>query len=204
MLPRMVFTDCRISFIKRITYMHAWRNSLHRVQLFLVAWYYAELRVGRQSGFFKKYRDSILFNRNLIIAGAGGFFASALVSQLYSQHGSGEFENSVAALATEYAVYVPAFALLFYFDNRHKYVVDPETGKKDRKRIMQDVKKLFASFSVSEVIFSVTRIASQYAFLQLAAYQPYEASMASSLVAWGVFFVSINLMARATRLFKRT
>ena len=162
------------------------------------------MRVGRRSGFFKKYRDSILFNRNLIIAGAGGFLASALVSQLYSQHGSGEFENSVAALATEYAVYVPAFALLFYFDNRHKYVVDPETGKKDRKRIMRDVKKLFASFSVSEVIFSVTRIASQYAFLQLAAYQPYEASMASSLVAWGVFFVSINLMARATRLFKRT
>ena len=158
------------------------------------------MRVG---GFFKKYRDSILFNRNLIIAGAGGFVASALVSQLYSQYGnSGEFENSVAALATEYAVYVPVFALLFYVDNRQKYV-DPETGKKDRKRIMQDVKKLFASFSVSEVIFSITRITSQYAFLQMA-YQPYEASMASSLVAWGVFFVSINLMARATRLFKRT
>ena len=107
----------------------------------------------------------------------------------------------MAALATEYAVYVPVFALLFYVDNRQKYV-DPETGKKDRKRIMQDVKKLFASFSVSEVIFSITRITSQYAFLQMA-YQPYEASMASSLVAWGVFFVSINLMAKATRLFKR-
>jgi hypothetical protein len=142
-----------------------------------------------------------LFNRNLIIAGAGGFFASAYVSQVYAEAGSSDFANSAAALAVEYAVYVPVFATLFYFDNRKKYV-DPATGRRDSRRLLHDIKKLFAAFSVSEAIFAVTRMAAQYGLLQ-AGNQPYEASMASSLLAWGVFFVAINSMAKLVRLFRR-
>ena len=152
-------------------------------------------------GFFRRYRDAIMFNRNLIIAGAGGFFASAYVSQLYAEAGSSDFANSAAALAVEYAIYIPVFATLFYIDNRKKYV-DPATGRRDSRRILQDIKKLFAAFSVSEVIFSITRIAAQYGLLQ-AGSQPYEASMASSLLAWGVFFVAINSMAKLVKLFRR-
>lgn len=152
-------------------------------------------------GFSRRYRDAIMFNRNLIIAGAGGFFASAYVSQLYAEAGSSDFANSAAALAVEYAIYIPVFATLFYIDNRKKYV-DPATGRRDSRRILQDIKKLFAAFSVSEVIFSITRIAAQYGLLQ-AGSQPYEASMASSLLAWGVFFVAINSMAKLVKLFRR-
>lgn len=155
----------------------------------------------KATGFFRKYRDAVLFNRNLIISGAGGFFASAYVSQLYAQYDGNDFANSAAALAVEYAVYIPVFAALFYVDNRKKYV-DPATGRRDSHRVWQDIKKLFAAFSVSEVIFSVTRILMQYGLLQ-AGSQPYEASMASSLVAWGVFFVAINSMAKLVRLFRR-
>ena len=154
-----------------------------------------------KAGFFSRYGDAVKFNRNLIISGAGGFFASAYVSQLYDSAGSSDFANSAAALAVEYAVYIPTFAILFYVDNRKKYV-DPETGRRDSRRILQDIKKLFAAFSVSEVIFSITRIAAQYGLLQ-AGSQPYEASMASSLLAWGVFFVAINSMARLVKLFRR-
>ncbi len=153
------------------------------------------------AGFFRKYRKAVLFNRNLIISGAGGFFASAYVSQLYAEHGSSDFANSAAALAVEYAVYIPVFATLFYVDNRKKYV-DPATGRRDSRRVWQDTKKLFAAFSISEVIFSITRVLMQYGLL-LAGSQPYEASMASSLVAWGMFFVVINSMAKLVKLFRR-
>lgn len=154
----------------------------------------------RATGFFGRYKDAILFNRNLIIAGAGGFFASAYVSQLYAQYDNNDFANSTLALAVEYGVYIPVFAALFYIDNRSKYV-DPATGRRDSRRLRHDIKKLFAAFSVSEVIFSITRVLVQYALLQ-AGSQPYEASMASSLVAWGVFFVAVNLMAKLVKLFK--
>jgi hypothetical protein len=151
------------------------------------------------TGFFKKYKEAILFNRNLIISGAGGFFVSAYVSQLLAE--AGDFANSTIALAVEYAIYIPTFATLFYIDNRKKYV-DPDTGKRDSRRVLQDIKKLFAAFSVSEVIFSVTRVLAQYGLLQ-AGSQPYEASMASSLLAWGVFFVAINSIAKLVKLFLR-
>ena len=154
----------------------------------------------KAAGFIRKYRDSILFNRNLIIAGAGSFFASAYVSQLYAQYDSNDLANSALALAVEYGIYIPVFAMLFCLNNRSKYV-DPATGRRDSRRIMQDIKKLFAAFSVSEVIYSVTKVAMQYWLLQTGS-QPYEASMASSLVAWGVFFVAINSMAKLVKLFK--
>jgi hypothetical protein len=157
--------------------------------------------VTKTARFFSRYRDAVLFNRNLIIAGAGGFLASAYVSQLYAQYDSNDLANSAAALAVEYGVYIPAFATLFYVGNRSKYV-DPTTGRRDSHRLRQDIKKLFAAFSVSEVIFSVTRILTQYGLLQ-AGSQPYEASMASSLVAWGTFFVAINSMAKIVRLLRR-
>ena len=155
----------------------------------------------KATGFFRKYRNAILFNRNLIISGAGGFFASAYMSQLYAQYNNNDFANSAAALAVEYAVYMPVFATLFYVDNRKKYV-NPATGRRDSRQILVDIKKLFAAFSVSEGIFSVARILMQYELLQVG-WQPYEASMASSLVAWGVFFVAINSMAKLVKLFRR-
>lgn len=159
-----------------------------------------ETLVTRATGFFSRYRDAILFNRNLIISGAGAFFASASMSQLYAQYDSNDLANSAVALAMEYGVYIPAFATLFYVDNRSKYV-NPTTGRRDSRRVMQDVRKLFAAFSISEVIYSVTKVLMQYVLLQ-AGGQPYEASMASSLIAWGVFFVTINSMAKLVRLFK--
>lgn len=148
-----------------------------------------------RAGFFSRYKDAIGFNRNLIISGAAGFFASAYVFQLYAEYESSDFANSVVALAVEYAVYIPVFATLFYTDNQSRYV-DPATGRRYSRRALLDIKKLFAAFSVSELIFSVTRVLAQYGLLQ-AESQPYEASMASSL---GVFFVAINSMAKTGKI----
>jgi cytochrome bd-type quinol oxidase subunit 2 len=152
-----------------------------------------------------KYKSVFLFNKNLILSGIGGFFISAYVSELYTQFDTSEFANSLIALATEYAVYIPLFSVLFYVDNRQKYL-DPATGKKNNKRIMDDIKKLFVAFSVSEIIYSVTRITTQYGLLvhQELNIETYEASMVSSLAAWGVFLIAINVMAKLTRLFRES
>ena len=156
---------------------------------------------GPGAGFFRRYRNAILFNKNLIISGAAGLLASAYASHLYSLYDDNDLANSVVALATEYAVYLPLFSFLFYVDNRSRYV-DPQTGRKNHGQIRQDVKKLFTAVSVSEVVFSIARVLSQYGLLQ-ARLEPYEASMASSLIAWAIFFVSINLMARLVKLFQK-
>jgi hypothetical protein len=109
--------------------------------------------------------------------------------------------NSVVTLSIEYAIYIPLFALLFYIDNRQRYI-DPLTGKKYKNRIKSDIKKLIAAFSISELIFSFAKIAIHYELLQMYRVEPYQASMVGSLAAWAIFLVSINLSVKAVKLFR--
>ncbi|MFQ5941320.1 MAG: hypothetical protein ACE5KA_06455 [Nitrososphaerales archaeon] len=156
----------------------------------------------KTSSFFNKYRDHILFNKNLIISATSSFFVSSFVAQQYAYLDNNALTNSIIALAAEYGIYIPFFAFLFYRDNKHRYV-DPLTGKTDSKKLRDDIKKLFAAFCISEIIFAITRGSVHYEFLR-GGVEPYQASMIGSLVAWAVFFVSINAGIKAVRLFKRS
>lgn len=103
-----------------------------------------------------KYKTVFLFNKNLILSAIGGFFMSAYVSQIYTQFDKNEFANSLVSLATEYAVYIPLFSLLFYVDNRQKYL-DPISGKKNNKQIMDDIKKtVFSLLGLRSYLFNYT------------------------------------------------
>jgi hypothetical protein len=152
--------------------------------------------------FYQHYRDYILLNKNILVSGVFAFFGGALFTQLYAQYDNNNLSNSIVTLSVEYAIYIPLFALLFYMDNRNRYV-DPLTGRKDKKRIKSDIKKLIAAFSVSELIFSFSKIAIHYELLQTSMVEPYQASMIGSLTAWAIFLVSINLSVKAVKLFRR-
>jgi Kef-type K+ transport system membrane component KefB len=155
--------------------------------------------------FYQKYKHTILFNKNLILAGVAAFFAGAIFAQIYSEQGrtnNNDLLNALATLSVEYGVYIPLFAVLFYLDNRHRYV-HPMTGQKDYVQIRTDIKKLFAAFSISELIYSVCKILVQYYLLQRNI-EAYQASMLAAIVAWLVFLVCINSSIKAVKLFKKS
>ena len=151
---------------------------------------------------YRKYREYILFNKSIYIAGTCAFLAAAYVTQAsYLTYNKSSITNSIVGLTTEYSVYLPIFALLFYLDNRYRYV-DPLTGTRNRKVIVLDIKKLIASFSVAEIVYSVIKISFNYQ-LQVGI-QPYQASMFSSLIASAVFYVVINVIVmKVVKLFNR-
>lgn len=151
--------------------------------------------------FYQKYRNYILLNKNILLSGIFAFFGGAIFTQLYAQYDNNNLANSIVTLSVEYAIYIPLFALLFYLDNKNRY--DQLTGKKLKDRIRRDIKKLVAAFSVSELIFSFSKIAIHYQLLQLYTVEPYEASMIGSLIAWTIFLVSINLSIKAVKFFRR-
>jgi hypothetical protein len=150
--------------------------------------------------FYDKYRNYILFNKNIIISGTIAFFVGALSTQLYAQHDSNNLVNSIVTLSIEYGVYIPLFAILFYIDNKQRYI-DPLTQKKDYSIIKSDVKKLIVAFTISELIYSVAKISIHYGLLQ-SNIEPYQASMIGALAAWALFLVAINLGVKAVRLFR--
>jgi hypothetical protein len=151
--------------------------------------------------FYQHYRDYILLNKNILVSGVFAFFGGALFTQLYANYDNNNLSNSIVTLSVEYTIYIPLFALLFFMDNRNRYV-DPLTGKKDKKRIKNDIKKLIAAFSLSELIFSFSKIAIHYELLQTSIVEPFQASMIGSLTAWAIFLVSINLSVKAVKLFR--
>jgi hypothetical protein len=88
--------------------------------------------------FYQKHRDYFLLNKNILISGILAIFEAAF-TQVYSQYDSNNLTNSLMTLGAEYGIYIPLFAVLFYFDNKDKYV-DPITGKRIGIRIRNDIK----------------------------------------------------------------
>ena len=150
--------------------------------------------------FYNKHRNYILFNKNMIISGIFAFIGGTFFTQFYAQYEKNNFVNSIVTLSVEYAVYIPLFAILYYLDNKEKYV-DRISGKKNYANIKNDIIKLFAIFSISEIIFSVSKVSIHFELMQIS-FEPYQASMIASFTAWFIFLVIINFGAKIVKLFK--
>jgi hypothetical protein len=152
-------------------------------------------------GFYNKYRNYILLNRNIIIAGTAALIVGVFFTELYSEYNKNNLLNSIVTLTVEYAIYIPIFAILYYLDNRGKYV-DVLTGKKNYANIKSDLIKLFTIFSISEVIYSVAKVSIHFQLMQIS-FEPYQATMIASTTAWLIFLIIINLGAKFVKLFKK-
>ena len=156
------------------------------------------MRYGKN--FYRKYKDYIIFNKNIIVAGTAALIVGTFFTQFYAQQNKNNFLNSIVTLSVEYAVYIPLFGLFYYLGNKEKYV-DPLSGNKNYAIIKNDIIKLFAIFTISEVIYSVSKVSIHFQLMQLS-FEPYQASIIGSFTAWFIFLVVINLGARIVRLFK--
>jgi hypothetical protein len=136
----------------------------------------------------------------LLLSGSVSFLAGALTTQIYTSFDSNNISNALITLTTGYCVYIPLFAFLFYRDNKSRYI-DPLTKKKNFKNIRDDVMKLFGTFTMSEVVFIVTKLYIHYSLLELNL-QPYQALTIAELTAWAIFLVLINTGIKIVKLFK--
>lgn len=152
-------------------------------------------------GFYNKYRNYIHLNKSIIVAGIAALIVGTIFTEFYSKYEKNNFFNSIVTLTVEYSIYIPIFALFFYHYNKNKYV-DPVTGLRNKTVIKNDILKLFTIFSVSEIIYSVSKVSIHFQLMQIS-FEPYQASMTGSIAAWIIFLVLINLGAKFVRLFKK-
>ena len=151
-------------------------------------------------GFYNKYRNYILLNKSIIIAGIAALIVGTFFTEFYSKFDKNNLFNSVVTLSVEYSVYIPIFVLFFYHDNKNKYI-DPVTGVRNNANIKNDIIKLFTIFSISEIIYAVSKVSIHFQLMQIS-FEPYQASMIGSLFAWFIFLVIINFSAKIVKLFK--
>jgi hypothetical protein len=150
--------------------------------------------------FYAKYRELILFNKNIIVAAIAAIITDAIVVQYAAQSITNNVLVSIFSIIADIGMYLAVFVGLFYIDNRKKYI-DTVTGKRDSNRFKQDAKKLVTALGVSEVIYMIGKFTSIYLLLQSNVAPPYQVAMLSTLLAGGFSTVTANLMIKAQKLF---
>jgi hypothetical protein len=150
--------------------------------------------------FYSRYRELILFNKNIILAAVAAIITDAIGVQYAAQSISNNVLVSIFSIIIDTGVYLVAFAGLFYIDNKKKYI-DTLTGKRDSNMFKQDAKKIVTALGVSEVVYMIGKFTSIYLLLQSNVAPPYQVAMLSTLLAGGFSTVTANLMIKAQKLF---
>jgi hypothetical protein len=126
--------------------------------------------------FYAKYRELILFNKNIIIAAVASIIADPIVVHYAAQITSNTIVVSIVSMITDTGVYLATFAGMLLIDNKSKYI-DSATGKKDPTRFRGDVKKIVTALGVSELVYMIVKFTSIYMLLQSYVAPPYQVAI---------------------------
>jgi hypothetical protein len=148
-----------------------------------------------------RIKDYLLFNRNLLIGFVVSFLTGAGISQILARFTS-SLVNSIISVVTEFWVFIVLFGVLFYRDNKNKFI-DNERKKRESKKIRWIILKLVSTISISEIEYNIIKPAIHFWLLN-SSYQPFIASTIASFIALIGYLAVANLMVYLTRLFKKS
>jgi hypothetical protein len=102
--------------------------------------------------FYNKYREIFHFNKNIIIAaiitGVIDIFIVSFVSVVYSNN---YFVISMVSLVTDFAIYNSSFDILYFIDNKKRYI--NADGSKNKQRLKEDSKKLLTTLGAPDFAY---------------------------------------------------
>lgn len=145
-------------------------------------------------------REYLLFNRNILIGFTGAFLTGAGTSQAITRFTS-PVVNSLITLVVETSVFLAIFGILFYVDNKDKFVDEQGKGR-ESTRIKWVLIKLASTISVAEIEYNTVKPFIHFWLLTLH-YQPFVASTIASFIAIIGYLAVADSMAYLTRLFKK-
>jgi hypothetical protein len=145
----------------------------------------------------QQYKEYLKLNKNILL----GFSASIIISAIAAQSLSNQqnYVNATLTLIVDYVVYFSTFGVLFYFDNRKKYVL--ESGKIDKSGLKRDLMKIISSLGIGELVYTISRWSLQY-YLLTNSYQAYLASLIAQSLSTCIYMATVNLSVKMMRLYK--
>ncbi len=145
----------------------------------------------------QQYKEYLKLNKNILL----GFSASIIISAIAAQSLSNQqnYVNATLTLIVDYVVYFSTFGVLFYFDNRKKYVL--ESGKIDKSGLKRDLIKIISSLGIGELVYTISRWSLQY-YLLTNSYQAYLASLIAQSLSTCIYMATVNLSVKLMRLYK--
>ena len=147
-----------------------------------------------------RLKDYLLFNRNILIGFAGAFLTSAGTSQVIAKITS-PIINSLISIAVETSIFLAIFGILFYFENKNKFV-DEQGKNREFAKVKWLLLKLVSTLSIAEIEYNTVKPAIHFWLLTLD-YPPFVASTIASLITMIGYLAVADSMAYLTRLFKK-
>lgn len=145
----------------------------------------------------QQYREYLKLNKNILLGFAASIIISAIIAQSLSNQQN--YVNATITLMVDYVVYFSTFGLLFYLDNRKKYLL--ESGSVDKTSLKRDLIKIISSLGIGEVIYTVCRWTMQY-YLLTNAFEAYVASLVAQSISTVIYMITVNLSVKFMRLYK--
>ena len=141
--------------------------------------------------------EYLKLNKNILIAFAVSIIFSAVIAQSLAEQE--DYVNTTYTLIVDYVFYFSTFGILFYLDNRKKYLL--KSGKTDKDKLHHDLIKIITSLGIAEVVYTIARWVLQYYFLSIN-YDPYLASIISQVISTIIYMIVVNLSVKLTRVYR--
>ena len=151
------------------------------------------------NNFYKKYRETILMNKNLLIAGMFGFLVGAVIAEIYAIYSPSDVLTSTITVLVGFIIYKISFIVLFHIDNKRKYT-NRFTRRINFNRLKQIIKKMVFAWSIFDIVNNLSRWIILYELL-IMGFRPFEAAILSSIAASSISYLSINIISRRIKLF---
>lgn len=156
---------------------------------------------GLINNFYSKYRDIIHFNKNFLIAS----IITALLDVVIVTYASITYADnnlliSIISLTTDFAIFNFIFIILFYLENKQRYL--KSDGTKDKQQLRQDSIKLVTTLGLSEIVYLFTKFVSTYLFFEFTRINSSEISIITTVIGWILYATTANIMIKKTKFFK--
>ena len=149
---------------------------------------------------YSKYRDTISFNKNIIIVAIITAIADVFIVNYASiLYPTNYLLISVISLVADFAIFNIFFIILYFIDNRLKYI--NSDGTKNKQKIKQDLKKLITIIGLAEISYLATKFLSTYMIFESIEMDPSLISIITTVLAWIFYIVIANMMAKRQKLF---
>jgi len=149
---------------------------------------------------YSKYKDIISFNKNIIIAAIITAIADVFIVNYASVlYPTNYLLISIISLVADFLIFNIIFIILYFVDKRSKYV-NPD-GSKNNQKIKQDLKKLITIIGLAEISYLVTKFLSTYVIFESFSIDPSLISIITTVIAWILYIIIANIMARKQKLF---
>ena len=149
---------------------------------------------------YLKYKNIILFNKNIILAGiltaVTDIFIVNYASSIYL---SNYLIISGISLIADFLIYNNSFIILYFLDNRIKYT--NYDGSMNKQRIKQDLKKLLTVIGFAEISYITTKFLSTFTIFELFVLNPSLVSISTTMLAWILYIAIANIIAKNQKLF---